>query len=188
MRLLVDANLSSRIVVWLASAGFEAVHMGSIGLLTADDATILDYAESGGYALVTADTDFPTLMALRRAVSPSVVLLRGVTEQPPEAHAELLTANLPSIASDLDRVRSRRSVRPGSAFVTFRSSETGRGRLPRHRSGRHRVCRRTEHPDSTELGEHHQKPGRVVLKSPARTGPRRWQPNPCRRPDPPRRT
>lgn len=52
--------------------------------------------------MVTADSDFATLFALRRATSPSVVHLRGVAERPPEDHISLLVANLPKVATTRD--------------------------------------------------------------------------------------
>jgi predicted nuclease of predicted toxin-antitoxin system len=71
--------------------------------LTASDAVILGQAEADGYVLVTADTDFPMLVALRRTSSPSVVLLRGVAELPVDRHLELLVTNLPAVINDLER-------------------------------------------------------------------------------------
>jgi predicted nuclease of predicted toxin-antitoxin system len=53
--------------------------------------------------VVTADTDFPMHLALRRATSPSIVLLRGVTELSPDEHARLLVANLSTVSDDLRR-------------------------------------------------------------------------------------
>jgi len=87
----------------LKTAGYDVVHVAEIDLLTASDTTILERAETDGYVLITADTDFPMLAALRRMSSPSVVLLRGVTGLPVERHLELLAANLPAVIDDLGR-------------------------------------------------------------------------------------
>ena len=103
MRFVLDANLSPRIVQALTGAGYEAVHVVDLGMLAAPDAEILERCEADGSVLVTADTDFPMLVALRRATSPSIVLIRGVAELPPSAHAELLVSNLRSVIDDLDR-------------------------------------------------------------------------------------
>ncbi|HXC77577.1 MAG TPA: DUF5615 family PIN-like protein [Candidatus Acidoferrum sp.] len=44
MRLLLDANLSPRLVGLLVGAGHDAVHVTAVGLLTAADTAIFDYA------------------------------------------------------------------------------------------------------------------------------------------------
>lgn len=76
--------------------------MIDLGLGTARDTELFDRAEANGYVVVTADTDFPMLAALRRATSPSVVLLRGVSELAPYEHAQLLPRNLTAVLQDLD--------------------------------------------------------------------------------------
>lgn len=103
MKLLVDANLSPRVVEGLRDDGYAAVHVGDLGLLSATDDEIFDRAVAEDLVVVTADSDFGTLLALRRATSPSVVHLRHVAELRPEAHTALLTANLPAIQGDLER-------------------------------------------------------------------------------------
>jgi predicted nuclease of predicted toxin-antitoxin system len=102
MRLLLDANLSPRLAEVLRRSGNAAAHVADLGLLNARDTVILERSERDGFVLVTADTDFPMLVALRRASSPSVVLLRDVNELSVERHAELLTSNLPLVTGDLD--------------------------------------------------------------------------------------
>jgi predicted nuclease of predicted toxin-antitoxin system len=103
VKLLIDANLSPRVAAALDEAGFEATHVSERGLLEATDDEIFDHALAEGRAVVTADSDFGALLALRRAASPSVIQLRQVTELGPEAHVTLLLASLPSIKDDLDR-------------------------------------------------------------------------------------
>ena len=103
MRLLLDANLAPRIADRLRTAGFDAVHVVDLGLQDAPDDAIFDRAVAEGLTVVTADSDFGMLLALRRTTSPSVIHLRHVAELTPEVHAALLVANLPAIAPDLDR-------------------------------------------------------------------------------------
>lgn len=102
MRLLLDANLSPSLVAPLTHAGHDVVHVDQIGLVSADDDTILDHAAADGRVVVTADSDFPMLLALRRAHMPSVVLLRHVTHLPPDTQRDLLEANLPLVRQDLE--------------------------------------------------------------------------------------
>jgi predicted nuclease of predicted toxin-antitoxin system len=92
----------------LAEAGYDATHVAEVGLLMASDADIFDAAVDGGYVVVTADSDFGALLAMRRAVSPSVIHLRHVAEVRPDDHAALLIANLPAIVDDLARASSFR--------------------------------------------------------------------------------
>jgi predicted nuclease of predicted toxin-antitoxin system len=103
MKLLLDANLSPRLLRPLRAAGHDVAHVAELGLLTASDRTILDRAEADGFIVVTADSDFPMMLALTGAAMPSVVLLRGVTELTPDAHGQLLAANLPAVREDLER-------------------------------------------------------------------------------------
>ena len=52
--------------------------------------------------MVTADSDFPMMLALRRVRAPSVVLLRHVTSIRPSEQTALLVANLPSVSKELE--------------------------------------------------------------------------------------
>jgi predicted nuclease of predicted toxin-antitoxin system len=102
MKFLLDANLSPKVVERLVSAGHEAIHVAQLGLVTAADATIFDRAAADGYVVITADTDFSMLLAVRSVARPSVVLLRHVAELPPDVHGDLLIANLPAVLDDLE--------------------------------------------------------------------------------------
>ena len=48
-----------RVTVGLAGAGFEAVHVGEVDLLTASDAAIVDYARANDLVIITVDSDSP---------------------------------------------------------------------------------------------------------------------------------
>ncbi len=103
MKLLLDANLSPEVGRRLKEAGHDAIHVADIGLLTAADPKILQAAAQEERILLTADSDFGALLALGSLASPSVVLLRSADHLRPFEQAELIVANLPLIAEDLER-------------------------------------------------------------------------------------
>ncbi len=102
MRLLIDANLSPRVAEGLRSAGYDAGHVADLDMVTATDEQIFDRAVADDLVVVTADSDFGKLLALRRASNPSVIHVRGVAELAPEVHLDLLVRNLPT-TGDLRR-------------------------------------------------------------------------------------
>jgi len=77
MRFLVDMPVSPLTAAWLNGRGHDAIHASAIGLGRAPDRVLLDQAASESRVVVTADTDFPQLLALSRVESPGVILLRG---------------------------------------------------------------------------------------------------------------
>jgi predicted nuclease of predicted toxin-antitoxin system len=95
VNLLLDANLSPEVARILDEAGHDAIHVRDIGLLSAPDAEILRAAADRGDVLVTADSDFGTLLALGDLASPSVLLLRSADHLRPAEQASLILANLP---------------------------------------------------------------------------------------------
>lgn len=102
MRLLVDANLSPVVSTYLRQADFDAVHVREVGLVTASDEVISEYARTQRMVVISADSDFATLLALSKGVAPSLVLLRSADRLPPDEQAAILAANLPELESDLN--------------------------------------------------------------------------------------
>ena len=76
MRLLLDNNLSVRLVELLSDAGHEVQHVRDLGLAAGTDAVVLDAAATAGQVLVSADSDFGALLAAGNRSRPSFVLLR----------------------------------------------------------------------------------------------------------------
>ncbi|MBE3109837.1 MAG: DUF5615 family PIN-like protein [Acidobacteria bacterium] len=102
MKSPVDNALSPRLAELLTEAGRDAVHVRSGGLHMASDSHLFDLAALEGRTLLSADTAFGTLLAVRRETHPSVVLFRGRAPRRPDRQAAVRLANLPSITSELE--------------------------------------------------------------------------------------
>jgi predicted nuclease of predicted toxin-antitoxin system len=101
MRFLVDKNVSFRICAPLIAAGHDAVHVDEVGLGSAPDLDVLLLAASEERVVVSADTDFGTLLAASRATTPSVILTREISTMASSELAALLLANLAAIEGAL---------------------------------------------------------------------------------------
>ncbi len=69
----------------------------------ATDEEIFEVAINEGRTIVSADTDFGTILALRRTAEPSVIIFRRSSGRRPEEQARLLLRQLPRIADALER-------------------------------------------------------------------------------------
>lgn len=102
MKLLLDNNLSPKLVSLLAEAGHDVRHVRNHGLAGADDPTVLAFAADTGRVLISADTDFGTLLASAHAAAPSFVLVRRASGRRVSDLAALIVDNLPAVREDLE--------------------------------------------------------------------------------------
>lgn len=75
MRLLIDENLSERLVAHLADCFAGSLHVRSAGLLGGKDGDIWNHAKDAGFTILTKDTDFQARSMLNGA-PPKVILVR----------------------------------------------------------------------------------------------------------------
>lgn len=118
MKFLIDQNRSPRLAELLCGDGHDAVHTLQLGLERAPDEELIEVAALQERIIVSGDTDFGALLALRDRRSPSVVLFRSRTTITADDQFALIRDHLDDIAPDLgagavvvisdDRIRVRR--------------------------------------------------------------------------------
>ena len=92
--------LSPIIAQGLQKAGFETIHVRDIGLRSASDSVIFEHAFKNDQIIISADTDFGTLLALQQPPKPSVILFRCADKRP-HSQLALLLSNLSTIQDAL---------------------------------------------------------------------------------------
>ena len=68
--------LSPELAAWLREQGHDAVHAAQLGLAHAPDVEILEHARREERVVVTADLDYPRLLALAQSERPGLMLFR----------------------------------------------------------------------------------------------------------------
>lgn len=96
MRLLLDANLSPRLVSRLADAYPGSAHVLEIGNIAMDDMRIWEFARVGDYLITTKDTDFLDT-SLLRGPPPKLVFL-GIGNVSTDVVERILRARRADIA------------------------------------------------------------------------------------------
>ena len=100
MKFLIDNSLSPIIAEGLRSAGHNASHLRDFRMQAAPDVEVFAKAAGEDRILVSTDTDFGALLALRAETKPSVILFR-LPARRPQAQLQMLLASLDVIGEFL---------------------------------------------------------------------------------------
>lgn len=119
MKFLIDMPLPPGLGIRLVEQGHDAVHALKLGLARASDTEILVRARNEQRVVVTADLDYPRLLALTHAEGPAVILFRGGSYSDEETIERLLRAlemipseELPNSIVVIEKWRIRRRHLP----------------------------------------------------------------------------
>ena len=75
MKLLLDENLAPQLAASLRASFPDSTHVRDVGLKSASDLAVWEYARANGFAVVSKDWDFQQLSFVRGA-PPKVVWIR----------------------------------------------------------------------------------------------------------------
>ncbi len=120
MKFLIDNALPPKLAALLVAAGHNAVHVREYNLQGAKVEVILSRAQQEGRIIVSAGTDFGTLLARVEASSPSFILFRDPELLRAEDYASVLIPSLSVLNPELVR----------GCVAVFRSGRLRVRRLP----------------------------------------------------------
>lgn len=95
MKLLLDENLSDRIIDIIINLYPNSEHVKTLGLMNTDDAVIWEYAKINGFVIVSKDSDFHQ-RSLLYGHPPKFIYLR-VGNCPTQKITQILRDNLDTI-------------------------------------------------------------------------------------------
>ncbi|MDD1429027.1 DUF5615 family PIN-like protein [Dolichospermum sp. ST_sed9] len=102
MKFIIDNALSPIISRGLQQAGFDSVHVRDYNMQASEDVDIFEIAAQENRTVISADTDFGTLLALRQEAKLSVILFRRNSDRRPEQQLQILLKNLPNLEESID--------------------------------------------------------------------------------------
>jgi predicted nuclease of predicted toxin-antitoxin system len=120
LRFLIDNALPPRLATLLTAAGHDAVHVRQYAMQAAKDEVVLARALQEERIVVSADTDFGTLLAGQEANRPSFILFRDSSVLKAEDYASVLVPSLALLEPDLNN----------GCVAVFRSGRLRVRRLP----------------------------------------------------------
>jgi len=88
MRLLLDQNLSHRLLELLADLFPDSSHVRALGLAEADDLMIWEYAQKRNLVIVTQDSDYADWNKLRGA-PPKIIWIRSGNTSVDQMHIKI---------------------------------------------------------------------------------------------------
>lgn len=96
MRLLLDENLSDRVIPRILDLYPDSLHVKTLGLVSTDDGIIWEYAKMNGFTIVSKDADFHQRSILY-GHPPKFIYLR-IGNSPTAKITQILRDNFETIA------------------------------------------------------------------------------------------
>jgi predicted nuclease of predicted toxin-antitoxin system len=103
MKFCIDNALSPVFAKKLREYGHDVIHVRDINMHKCSDEEIFEFSKKEDRVIVSADTDFGTILALRNEAFPSVIIFRRTKDRKPLEQVALLMSNLEQIEADLRR-------------------------------------------------------------------------------------
>lgn len=101
MKFLIDNAVPPRVADLLAAAGYDAVHVRTYAMQAAKDEEILARALDEDRIVVSADSDFSSILAAQEAERPSFILFREPNPLVAHDYIDMLFPALPLLEPEL---------------------------------------------------------------------------------------
>ena len=101
MKFLIDNALPPHLAELLLAEGYDATHVRAYGMHAAGDEAILVRARKEGRVVVSADTDFGTILAAQEVDHPSFILFRDPNLLSASDYIGMLLPVLPLLEPEL---------------------------------------------------------------------------------------